>query len=69
MSSRKNDIGPDAFDYIDVEELHPSIEDLRAQVKQLDAQIEHLVDEVDKLNKINSTLREQLLKEALGLTE
>jgi predicted RNase H-like nuclease (RuvC/YqgF family) len=69
MSSRKNDMGADALDYIDVEDTHKDIIDLRERVKHLDLKIEELEDEVDKLNKINGILRDQLCDLALGLTE
>lgn len=57
MSSRKNDYGADALDYIEPVDL-----------EDLDKRIQELEDEVDKLNRINATLRDQLMS-ALGLTE
>ena len=68
MGSRKNDMGGDVFNYIDVKEVDLNIEQLREQIKELDAKIEDLEDQVDKLNKINDTLRKEVVK-AYGLTE
>ena len=69
MSSRKNDMGGNAFNYIDVKEVDLDIEQLRNQIQELDKKIEDLEDEVDKLHKINTTLRNQLTAEIMGLTE
>jgi predicted RNase H-like nuclease (RuvC/YqgF family) len=69
MSSRKNDYGHDVLDYIDVEDSHQHIVSCRQEIKALDDRIKDLEDYVDKLNKINKTLRNQLMIEALGLTE
>lgn len=65
MSSRKNDIRPSALDYL--------IEDEPLIIKHdkcaaFEEKIKDLEEEIEKLEQINNTLREELSK-ALGFTK